>query len=78
MVSERARPWGRGRSLDGRKTRVFKNGHASVSKREHFKNASVSKMVFGPLLSNGRQRVGAFLKRERVSKKNACKHSFLQ
>ena len=32
-------------------------------------------MVFGPLLSNGRQRVGAF-KKTRACRKNAFKHSY--
>ena len=35
---------GRG-GLDGRKRSRFKNGHAGVSKRERFKNTSVSKLL---------------------------------
>ena len=37
----------------------FKNGHARVSKRAFLKHWRVE-MVFGPLLSNGRQPVGVF------------------
>ena len=37
----------------------FKNGHARDHKRALKKHSCVE-MVFGPLLSNGRQRVGAF------------------
>ena len=53
-------------SLRWAKTRVLKNGHMRVETRV-LKHTSVFEMVFGPLLSNGRQRVGAFLK-TRVSK----------
>ena len=50
----------------------FKNGHARVE-------TSVLKTLacrngFGPLLGNGRQRVGAFSKR--ACRKNAFKHSY--
>ena len=43
------------------KTRVFKRTRARRTAR--FENTSVSKWFFGPLVGNGRQRVGAFLKR---------------
>ena len=41
----------------------FKNGHARRNAR--FKNTKRVEMVFGPLLSNGRQRVGAFEKKKK-------------
>ena len=57
--------------LDGRK-RAFKNGHARVETRI-LKTLRVE-MFFRPLLSNGRQRVGACSKR--ACRKNAFKRSY--
>ena len=53
----------------------FQNGHARVETLA-FYNTGVSKRVFGPLSSNGRQRVGALKKRAR--RKNAFKHNRIQ
>ena len=41
------------------KTRVFKTDTLAC-RNARFKNTSVSKWFLGPLLSNGRQRVGTF------------------
>ena len=51
----------------------FKNGHARVETRV-LKTLACRNGFFRPLLSNGRERVGAFKKR--ACRKNAFKHSY--